>query len=79
MNMKVTIVFRELFCVSGVNLFQSTGPVSIAVFIPCQNLLIEFTLDHTGPMARTVQDTALMLEVGLKLCSDLSLQIFTKM
>ncbi|XP_020628358.1 uncharacterized protein LOC110065549 [Orbicella faveolata] len=25
---------------------------------------IEFTLDHTGPMTRTVQDTALMLEVG---------------
>ena len=24
---------------------------------------IEFTLDHTGPMARTVYDTALMLEV----------------
>jgi len=24
---------------------------------------IEFTLDHTGPMTRTVQDTALMLEV----------------
>ena len=40
---------------------------------------IEFTLDHTGPMTRTVQDTALMLEVSLKLCSDLSLQIFTKM
>ena len=26
---------------------------------------IEFTLDRTGPMARTVYDTALMLEVGL--------------
>ena len=26
---------------------------------------IEFTLDHTGPMARTVHDTALMLEVRL--------------
>ena len=24
---------------------------------------VEFTLDHTGPMARTVHDTALMLEV----------------
>ena len=24
---------------------------------------MEFTLDHTGPMARTVYDTALMLEV----------------
>ena len=40
---------------------------------------IEFTLDHTGPMARTVQDTALMLEVSLKLISYLSLHIFTKM
>jgi len=26
---------------------------------------IEFTLDHTGPMARTVQDAALMLEVRI--------------
>ena len=25
---------------------------------------IEFTLDHTGPMTRTVHDAALMLEVG---------------
>ena len=25
---------------------------------------MEFTLDHTGPMARTVHDAALMLEVG---------------
>lgn len=30
---------------------------------------VEFTLDHTGPMARTVYDTALMLEVRV-LCRD---------
>ena len=41
---------------------------------------IEFTLDHTGPMTRTVQDTALMLEVrSLKLCSDLYLESYTEM
>ena len=35
---------------------------------------IEFTLDHAGPMTRTVHDTALMLEVrSRKLCSYLSL------
>lgn len=28
---------------------------------------IEFTLDHAGPMARTVYDTALMLEVRTEL------------
>ena len=28
---------------------------------------IEFTLDHTGPMAGTVYDTALMLEVRCRL------------
>ena len=28
---------------------------------------IDFTLDHAGPMARTVYDTALMLEVRTEL------------
>ena len=28
-------------------------------------MLMEFTLDHVGPMARTVYDTALMLEVRI--------------
>jgi len=41
---------------------------------------IEFTLDHTGPMTRTVHDTGLMLEVrGLRLCPYLSLESFTEM
>ena len=41
---------------------------------------IEFTLDHTGPMTRTVHDTALVLEVrGLILCPYLSLKSFTEM
>ena len=32
--------------------------------VPYTGILpMEFTLDHTGPMARTVYDTALMLEV----------------
>ena len=38
---------------------------------------IEFTLDHTGPMTRTVYDAALMLEVrSLKFCPYLSLESF---
>ena len=40
---------------------------------------IEFTLDHTGPMTRTVHEAALMLEVrSLKLCPYLSLESFTE-
>ena len=32
---------------------------------------IEYTLDHTGPMARTVYDTALMLEVSYPIITKL--------
>ena len=40
---------------------------------------IEFTLDHTGPMTRTVHDTALMLEVrSLKLFPTYPLKVSTR-
>ena len=42
--------------------------------VPYTGILpIEFTLDHVGPMARTVHDTALLLEV-LNCLSGLSLE-----
>ena len=52
-------------CCGIVGLKPAYGLVPYTGIMP-----IEFTLDHTGPMARTVYDTALMLEVGQQVTTN---------
>lgn len=53
-------------CCGIVGLKPTYGLVPYTGIMP-----IEFTLDHTGPMARTVYDTALMLEVGRQVMTNI--------